>query len=172
MQQNGGEGITLEKMFGWFETKKWTLYCFIRPSLDQGKQFSVKKEKIPIGGIKFSIFLKYLQAFGWLWVWLTVAIYLGQNLVGIGQNLWLSAWSKEAKLMNEFTEWKQIRNNKLNVYGLLGLIQGKERKSPAASLLSFWPKWFTDKHLGVILFQIGSMPWFSDILWQFKCICF
>ncbi|XP_073087926.1 multidrug resistance-associated protein 1-like isoform X2 [Manis javanica] len=95
-----------------------------RPSLDQGKQFSVKKEKIPIGGIKFSIFLKYLQAFGWLWVWLTVAIYLGQNLVGIGQNLWLSAWSKEAKLMNEFTEWKQIRNNKLNVYGLLGLIQG------------------------------------------------
>jgi len=95
-----------------------------RPSLDQGKQFSMKKEKIPIGGMKFSIILKYLQAFGWLWVWLSVAAYLGQNLVGIGQNLWLSAWVKEAKHKNEFREWKQIRSNKLNIYGLLGLMQG------------------------------------------------
>ncbi|XP_033088059.1 multidrug resistance-associated protein 1-like isoform X3 [Trachypithecus francoisi] len=95
-----------------------------RPSLDQGKQFSMKKEKIPVGGVKFSIILQYLQAFGWLWVWLTVVTYLGQNLVGIGQNLWLSAWAKEAKNMNDFTEWKQIRSNKLNIYGLLGLIKG------------------------------------------------
>uniref|UniRef100_A0A2K5LVY3 Multidrug resistance-associated protein 1-like n=1 Tax=Cercocebus atys TaxID=9531 RepID=A0A2K5LVY3_CERAT len=95
-----------------------------RPSLDQGKQFSMKKEKIPVGGVKFSIILQYLQAFGWLWVWLTMVTYLGQNLVGIGQNLWLSAWAKEAKNMNDFTEWKQIRSNKLNIYGLLGLIKG------------------------------------------------
>uniref|UniRef100_A0A8C9E3W6 Multidrug resistance-associated protein 1-like n=1 Tax=Phocoena sinus TaxID=42100 RepID=A0A8C9E3W6_PHOSS len=90
----------------------------------QGKQFSVRKEKVPVGGVKFSIILKYLQAFGWLWVWLNVATYLGQNLVGIGQNLWLSAWAKEAKHMNDFTEWKRIRSNKLNIYGLLGLMQG------------------------------------------------
>ncbi|XP_044107049.1 multidrug resistance-associated protein 1-like isoform X3 [Neovison vison] len=95
-----------------------------RPSLNQGKQFSMKKEKIPVGGVKFSVILKYLQAFGWLWVWLSVAAYLGQNLVGVAQNLWLSAWVKEAKHMNEFTEWKQIRSNKLNIYGLLGLMQG------------------------------------------------
>ncbi|XP_039101828.1 multidrug resistance-associated protein 1-like isoform X3 [Hyaena hyaena] len=95
-----------------------------RPSFAQGKQFSMKKEKIPIGGVKFTIILKYLQAFGWLWVWLSVATYIGQNLVGIGQNLWLSAWAKEAKHMNEFTEWKQIRSNKFNIYGLLGLMQG------------------------------------------------
>uniref|UniRef100_A0A2K5ZEN7 Uncharacterized protein n=1 Tax=Mandrillus leucophaeus TaxID=9568 RepID=A0A2K5ZEN7_MANLE len=101
-----------------------TLSCFIRPSLDQGKQFSMKKEKIPVGGVKFSIILQYLQAFGWLWVWLTMVTYLGQNLVGIGQNLWLSAWAKEAKNMTDFTEWKQIRSNKLNIYGLLGLIKG------------------------------------------------
>ncbi|XP_057553345.1 multidrug resistance-associated protein 1-like isoform X5 [Hippopotamus amphibius kiboko] len=95
-----------------------------RPLLDQGKQFSMRKEKVPVGGVKFSIILKYLQAFGWLWVWLNVATYLGQNLVGIGQNLWLSAWAKEAKHVNDFTEWKQIRSNKLNIYGLLGLMQG------------------------------------------------
>uniref|UniRef100_A0A2K6RZG7 Multidrug resistance-associated protein 1-like n=1 Tax=Saimiri boliviensis boliviensis TaxID=39432 RepID=A0A2K6RZG7_SAIBB len=76
--------------------------------------------------VKFSIILQYLQAFGWLWVWLTIFTYLGQNVLSVGQNLWLSAWAKEAKYMtmNEFTEWKQIRSNKLNVYGLLGLIKG------------------------------------------------
>uniref|UniRef100_A0A8C5VSM2 Multidrug resistance-associated protein 1-like n=1 Tax=Microcebus murinus TaxID=30608 RepID=A0A8C5VSM2_MICMU len=93
-------------------------------SLDQGKQFSMKKENIPTGGVKFSIILKYLQSFNWLWVWLVLVTYLGQNLTSIGQNLWLSAWAREAKHMNEFTEWKQIRSYKLNIYGLLGLIQG------------------------------------------------
>nr|XP_040143134.1 multidrug resistance-associated protein 1-like [Ictidomys tridecemlineatus] len=95
-----------------------------KPSVDHGKQFSMKKEKIPVGGVKFSIILKYLQAFGWPWVWLIVASCLGQNLVSIGQNLWLSSWAKEAKHLNDFTEWKQIRSNKLNIYGLLGFIQG------------------------------------------------
>ncbi|XP_025138146.2 multidrug resistance-associated protein 1 isoform X3 [Bubalus bubalis] len=95
-----------------------------RPLLDQRKQFSVRKEKIPVGGVKFSVILKYLHAFGWLWVWLNVATCLGQNLVGTGQNLWLSTWVKEAKHMNDFTEWKQIRSNKLSIYGLLGLMQG------------------------------------------------
>ena len=74
--------------------------------------------------MKFSVILKYLHAFGWLWVWLNVATCLGQNLVGTGQNLWLSTWAKEAKHMNDFTEWKQIRSNKLSIYGLLGLMQG------------------------------------------------
>nr|XP_023403921.1 multidrug resistance-associated protein 1-like isoform X2 [Loxodonta africana] len=95
-----------------------------RPSLDQEKQFSMRKEKIPVGGLKFSVIMKYLQAFGWPWVWLVVATYLGQNLVGIGQTLWLSSWTKEAKHVDELKEWKQIRSNKLNIYGLLGLIQG------------------------------------------------
>ncbi|XP_024849651.1 multidrug resistance-associated protein 1-like isoform X3 [Bos indicus] len=95
-----------------------------RPLLDQRKQFSVRKEKIPVGGVKFSVILKYLHAFGWLWVWLNVATCLGQNLVGTGQNLWLSTWAKEAKHMNDFTEWKQIRSKKLSIYGLLGLMQG------------------------------------------------
>ncbi|XP_043849386.1 multidrug resistance-associated protein 1-like [Dromiciops gliroides] len=93
-------------------------------ALEQEKHFSMKKEKIPTGGVKFSTIVKYLQAFGWLWVWLCVATYLGQNLVGIGQNLWLTTWTKEAKQVKDSVEWKQLRNNKLNVYGLLGLIQG------------------------------------------------
>uniref|UniRef100_A0AAA9RWZ0 ATP binding cassette subfamily C member 13 n=1 Tax=Bos taurus TaxID=9913 RepID=A0AAA9RWZ0_BOVIN len=82
------------------------------------------KNKPKIQCVKFSVILKYLHAFGWLWVWLNVATCLGQNLVGTGQNLWLSTWAKEAKHMNDFTEWKQIRSKKLSIYGLLGLMQG------------------------------------------------
>uniref|UniRef100_A0A8C3IXM8 Multidrug resistance-associated protein 1-like n=1 Tax=Chrysemys picta bellii TaxID=8478 RepID=A0A8C3IXM8_CHRPI len=70
------------------------------------------------------VILKYLQAFGWLWVWLTLAAYLGQNAVAIGQNLWLSTWSAEEEKNKDYTEWKHLRNNKLGVYGLLGFIQG------------------------------------------------
>nr|XP_015104902.1 multidrug resistance-associated protein 1-like isoform X1 [Vicugna pacos] len=104
--------------------KDQTLEQNDRPLLNQGKQFSVKKEVVPVGGVKFLIILKYLRAFGWLWVWLNVATYLGQNLVGIWQHLWLSDWAKEAKHMSDFTEWKQRRSNRLNIYGLLGLMQG------------------------------------------------
>uniref|UniRef100_A0A8C6DPK2 Uncharacterized protein n=1 Tax=Moschus moschiferus TaxID=68415 RepID=A0A8C6DPK2_MOSMO len=91
---------------------------------EQEKGGDTIKNKPKIQCVKFSVILKYLQAFGWLWVWLNVAACLGQNLVRTGQNLWLSTWAKEAKHMNDFTEWKQIRSNKLTIYGLLGLMQG------------------------------------------------
>ncbi|XP_053167408.1 ATP-binding cassette sub-family C member 2-like isoform X2 [Hemicordylus capensis] len=86
--------------------------------------FSVKKEKVATGTMKMSIILKYLQAFGWSWMWLTIAAYLGQNAIAIGQNLWLSSWTMEAKEVKDFTEWKYLRNHKLGIYGLLGFIQG------------------------------------------------
>lgn len=75
--------------------------------------------------MKMSIILKYLQAFGWSWMWLTIAAYLGQNAIAIGQNLWLSTWTTEAKQIRNVVQWKQLRNHKLTIYGLLGLAQGK-----------------------------------------------
>uniref|UniRef100_A0A7M4F2I2 Multidrug resistance-associated protein 1-like n=1 Tax=Crocodylus porosus TaxID=8502 RepID=A0A7M4F2I2_CROPO len=53
-----------------------------------------------------------------------LAAYLGQNALAIGQNLWLSTWTAEVEQMNDLSEWKQLRDNKLGIYGLLGLIQG------------------------------------------------
>ncbi|XP_019384295.1 PREDICTED: multidrug resistance-associated protein 1-like isoform X1 [Crocodylus porosus] len=92
--------------------------------LDQKKAFPMKKETVPTGSTEMSIILKYLQAFGWLWIWLSLAAYLGQNALAIGQNLWLSTWTAEVEQMNDLSEWKQLRDNKLGIYGLLGLIQG------------------------------------------------
>uniref|UniRef100_A0A8B9QF98 MRP1 protein n=1 Tax=Apteryx owenii TaxID=8824 RepID=A0A8B9QF98_APTOW len=81
-------------------------------------------KKVATGGVSIPIVLKYLQAFDWRWVWLTIAAYLGQNALAIGQNLWLSTWTAETAKVNNFTEWKQLRNYKLGIYSLLGFMQG------------------------------------------------
>ncbi|KAM6386857.1 LOW QUALITY PROTEIN: multidrug resistance-associated protein 1-like [Alca torda] len=93
-------------------------------SFDQSKMLTNKKEKVATGGMKMSVVLKYLQAFKWRWMWLTIATYLGQNALATGQNLWLSTWTAEAAKVSDITEWKQSQNYKLRLYGLLGLIQG------------------------------------------------
>ncbi|XP_069492526.1 multidrug resistance-associated protein 1-like isoform X4 [Ambystoma mexicanum] len=92
--------------------------------LSQAKQSQMKKEIIATGNLKSSIIMKYLQAFGWLWCCLTLAVYVGQNAVAIGQNIWLSTWATEAKEMKDPAQWPQIRNMRLGVYGLLGYLQG------------------------------------------------
>uniref|UniRef100_A0A8C0ENI0 Uncharacterized protein n=1 Tax=Bubo bubo TaxID=30461 RepID=A0A8C0ENI0_BUBBB len=74
--------------------------------------------------MKMSVVLKYLQAFNWRWMWLTIAACLGQNALTIGQNLWLSTWTAETAKVSDFTEWKQSQNYKLRIYGLLGFLQG------------------------------------------------
>ncbi|XP_010226865.1 PREDICTED: multidrug resistance-associated protein 1-like, partial [Tinamus guttatus] len=94
------------------------------PSFGQWRTDSKSKEKVATGGMKMAVVLKYLQAFDWRWVWLTIAAYLGQNALAIGQNLWLSTWTSETAKVNDFTEWKQLRNYKLGIYSLLGFIQG------------------------------------------------
>nr|XP_060626494.1 ATP-binding cassette sub-family C member 2-like [Anolis sagrei ordinatus] len=86
--------------------------------------FSMKKEKVATGTMKMSVISKYLQAFGWSWMWLTIVAYLGQNAVAIGQNMWLSTWTTEAKHIKDIAEWKLLRNHNLRIYGLLGFIQG------------------------------------------------
>ncbi|XP_061858598.1 multidrug resistance-associated protein 1 isoform X2 [Colius striatus] len=91
-------------------------------SFDQLK--ILNKEKVATGGMKMSVVLKYLQAFDWRWMWLTIAAYLGQNALAIGQNLWLSTWTTETAKAGDLTEWKQSQNYKLHIYGLLGFIQG------------------------------------------------
>ncbi|NXN65147.1 MRP1 protein, partial [Himantopus himantopus] len=97
-------------------------------SFNQWKILTSSKEKVATGGMKMSVVLKYLQAFNWRWMWLTVAAYLGQNALAIGQNIWLSTWTAETAKVSDFTEWKQSQKYKLHIYGLLGFIQGKDER--------------------------------------------
>uniref|UniRef100_A0A672TTZ8 ATP binding cassette subfamily C member 6 n=1 Tax=Strigops habroptila TaxID=2489341 RepID=A0A672TTZ8_STRHB len=91
---------------------------------DQNFLGSYSLIKKRMGWMKMTVVLKYLQAFNWRWMWLTIAAYLGQNALAIGQNLWLSTWTAETAEVSDFTEWKQSQNYKLHIYGLLGVIQG------------------------------------------------
>ncbi|NWH63151.1 MRP1 protein, partial [Geococcyx californianus] len=84
-------------------------------SFDQWKIHTNNKEKVATGAMKMSVILKSLQAFNWQWMWLTIAAYLGQNAVAIGQNLWLSTWTAETAKVSDFAEWKQSQNYKLRL---------------------------------------------------------
>ncbi|NXK86155.1 MRP1 protein, partial [Formicarius rufipectus] len=82
----------------------------------QWKTGTNNKEQVAAGDMKMSVVLKYLQAFNWLWMWLTIAAYVGQNALGIGQNLWLSTWTAETAQVSDLTEWKQTQNYKLSIH--------------------------------------------------------
>ncbi|NXS34928.1 MRP1 protein, partial [Pomatostomus ruficeps] len=105
-------------------------------SSDQWKIHTNSREKVAAGGMKMSVVLKYLQAFNWCWMWLTIAAYIGQNALAIGQNLWLSSWTAETAQVSDFTQWKQSQNYKLGIYGLLGFIQGRLLVCCAACVLT------------------------------------
>ncbi|XP_044142673.1 multidrug resistance-associated protein 1-like [Bufo gargarizans] len=81
----------------------------------------INKEKVATGNMKMSVVKKYLQAFGWSWVCFTIIAYVGQNAMAIGQNVWLSKWTTEAK---EVKEQPELRDSRLGVYGVLGFLQG------------------------------------------------
>ncbi|NXB58887.1 MRP1 protein, partial [Struthidea cinerea] len=91
-------------------------------SPDQWKIRTNNREKVAAGGMKMSVVLKYLQAFDWRWMWLTIAAYIGQNALAIGQNLWLSSWTAETAQVSDFTEWKQSQNYKLAIHPVFQFI--------------------------------------------------
>ncbi|KAM9320370.1 multidrug resistance-associated protein 1-like [Gastrophryne carolinensis] len=84
----------------------------------------INKEKVATGNMKMSVVMKYLQAFGWFWVFFTVVAYVGQNAMAVGQNAWLSRWTMEAKEIKDTEKWTELRDNRLGIYGLLGFLQG------------------------------------------------
>ncbi|NWW10452.1 MRP1 protein, partial [Oreocharis arfaki] len=91
-------------------------------SSDRWKIRTNNREKVAAGGIKMSVVLKYLQAFDWRWMWLTIAAYIGQNALAIGQNLWLSSWTAETAQVSDFMQWKQSRNYKLAIHPVFQFI--------------------------------------------------
>uniref|UniRef100_A0A8C9FPG4 MRP1 protein n=1 Tax=Pavo cristatus TaxID=9049 RepID=A0A8C9FPG4_PAVCR len=114
---NEGENICIFPLYNIYLSSKMILVLRVIPII-------IVINNIFVIQMKMSVVLKYLQAFDWRWMWLTVAAYLGQNALAIGQNLWLSTWTAETAKISDFTEWKQSRNYKLGIYGLLGFLQG------------------------------------------------
>lgn len=74
--------------------------------------------------VKLSVYLQYLRAMGWGYSISVFLIYFIQNVAFIGQNLWLSDWTKDAEEYNNKTypAWK--RDTRVGVFGVLGVVQG------------------------------------------------
>ncbi|XP_024411181.2 ATP-binding cassette sub-family C member 2 [Desmodus rotundus] len=83
-----------------------------------------KKEFIQTGKVKFSIYLKYLQAVGWYSIFFIILAYVINSVALIGSNLWLSAWTNDSKTYNGTNYPASQRDMRVGVYGALGLAQG------------------------------------------------
>ncbi|NWW22240.1 MRP1 protein, partial [Falcunculus frontatus] len=94
-------------------------------SSGQWKIRTNNRDKVAAGGMKMSIILKYLQAFKWRWMWLTIAACVGQNALAIGQNLWLSSWTAETAQVSDLTEWKRSQNYKLGIHPVFQFISSQ-----------------------------------------------
>ncbi|KAI4894142.1 hypothetical protein NFI96_011311, partial [Prochilodus magdalenae] len=67
--------------------------------------------------------LRYLRAFGYHWVILTLLAQLGVCMACVAQDSLLFVWTAEAKEVQGLEEWKELRNSHLSFYTLLGLLQ-------------------------------------------------
>ncbi|XP_075390034.1 ATP-binding cassette sub-family C member 2 [Tenrec ecaudatus] len=84
----------------------------------------IKKEGVETGKVKFSIYLKYLQAIGWWSILFIFISYVMNSVAYIGSNLWLSAWTNDSKTFNGTSYPASQRDMRVGVYGALGLAQG------------------------------------------------
>uniref|UniRef100_A0A8C6RER0 ATP-binding cassette, sub-family member 2 n=1 Tax=Nannospalax galili TaxID=1026970 RepID=A0A8C6RER0_NANGA len=84
----------------------------------------IKKEFMETGKVKFSIYLKYLQAVGWCSIFFIILATMMNSVAFIGSNLWLSAWTSDSQVFNGSTYPVSQRDMRIGVFGALGLAQG------------------------------------------------
>ncbi|XP_068817678.1 ATP-binding cassette sub-family C member 2 [Capricornis sumatraensis] len=84
----------------------------------------IKKEFVQTGKVKFSIYLKYLQAIGWCSIVFILLGFVIYYVAFIGSNLWLSAWTSDSKKYNGTNYPSSQRDLRVGVYGALGIAQG------------------------------------------------
>uniref|UniRef100_A0A8C3X7S2 Multidrug resistance-associated protein 1 n=1 Tax=Catagonus wagneri TaxID=51154 RepID=A0A8C3X7S2_9CETA len=84
----------------------------------------IKKEFLQTGKVKFSIYLKYLQAVGWCSIAFIILGFVLYFVAFIGSNLWLSAWTGDSKIYNSTNYPASQRDLRVGVFGTLGIAQG------------------------------------------------
>lgn len=89
----------------------------------QGQKL-IKKEFMETGKVKFSVYLKYLQAVGWCSIFFIIFSYILNSVAFIGSNLWLSAWTGDSQTFNGTNYPASQRDMRIGVYAALGLAQG------------------------------------------------
>ncbi|MEE6486330.1 hypothetical protein FKM82_014574 [Ascaphus truei] len=84
----------------------------------------IEKETMEKGKVQFSLYVQYLRAVGWGFTfWISVS-YVLQNAAFVGQNIWLSEWTKDAVTYDNRTYPASQRDMRVGVFGVLGVAQG------------------------------------------------
>ncbi|VDD89505.1 unnamed protein product [Enterobius vermicularis] len=94
-------------------------------SSDDNKSKLIEKELVEIGRVKWSVYVAYIKAIGYLITCLFVIIYILSSVLGVISNLWLADWSDHAKYRNASSE-NDDTNMRLGVYASLGVGQGNQ----------------------------------------------
>ncbi|XP_040290618.1 canalicular multispecific organic anion transporter 1-like isoform X2 [Bufo bufo] len=89
----------------------------------QGQQL-IEKETVETGKVKFSLYLKYLHAVGWVYSSWILGTYILQNVAFVGQNIWVSDWTSDAVTYFNQSYPTSQRDMRVGVYGALGVAQG------------------------------------------------
>uniref|UniRef100_A0A672IA04 ATP-binding cassette, sub-family C (CFTR/MRP), member 2 n=1 Tax=Salarias fasciatus TaxID=181472 RepID=A0A672IA04_SALFA len=84
----------------------------------------IEKEAMETGWVKLSVFLQYLRAMGWGYTAVAALVYFIGNVAFVGQNLWLSEWTKDAVVYANETYPPSLRDLRVGVFGALGVAQG------------------------------------------------
>uniref|UniRef100_A0A8C4N8Z1 ABC-type glutathione-S-conjugate transporter n=1 Tax=Eptatretus burgeri TaxID=7764 RepID=A0A8C4N8Z1_EPTBU len=77
----------------------------------------IQREFVEVGQVKWSVYRNYIQAMGYALTLLTTVCMLGQNMVVLGQRMWLSEWTHDVSGHIDV-------GLLLGVYAALGLAQG------------------------------------------------
>ncbi|XP_035257042.1 canalicular multispecific organic anion transporter 1 [Anguilla anguilla] len=93
------------------------------PPANKGQQL-IEKEAMETGQVKFSMYLQYLRAMGWWYCTMVFVVYFLQNIAFIGQNLWLSDWTRDSVVYYNQTYSASVRDMRVGVFGALGVSQG------------------------------------------------
>uniref|UniRef100_A0AAR2IYV1 ATP-binding cassette, sub-family C (CFTR/MRP), member 13 n=1 Tax=Pygocentrus nattereri TaxID=42514 RepID=A0AAR2IYV1_PYGNA len=98
------------------------LFRLLLPLFLKLHTFSTLLKQVTHSGIAGALG-QYLRAFGFHWVILTMLAQLGVCIVCVAQDGLLFVWTAEAKEVQGLEEWKELRNSRLSVCTLLGLLQ-------------------------------------------------
>ncbi|CAB1340889.1 unnamed protein product [Coregonus sp. 'balchen'] len=88
---------------------------------EMGSRKAVSRStQISVSGVCIRL---YLDVCGWGWVLLTVLSQVCVCVVGVCQAGLLAVWTREAKELQGLEEWRELRDSRLSVYAVLGLLQ-------------------------------------------------
>uniref|UniRef100_A0A8C6ZBI8 ATP binding cassette subfamily C member 2 n=1 Tax=Nothoprocta perdicaria TaxID=30464 RepID=A0A8C6ZBI8_NOTPE len=94
------------------------------PKKLKGQQL-IEKETVETGKVKFSMYVRYLRAVGWMFSFGIAMGYLAQYVAYVGTNLWLSDWTDDAQRYLNQTYPTGQRDLRIGVFGALGVAQGE-----------------------------------------------